>query len=160
MPPISRCSKRWRATAASAAPQRNFTPSSRMSRRAFARWNRNWAPALFERHARGVTLTQAGHRLLPYAAEIRTCWTAPAVPPLMTARRKDLLSIGTLETTVAMRLPRIVAAFAAAWPNVDLSLRTGTSAEFVARVLDRELDGAFVAGPLAHADVIARNRVP
>lgn len=52
-----------------------------------------------------------------------------------------------------MRLPRIIAAFAAAWPAVDLTLRTGTSAESVARVLNRELDGAFVAGPVDHGEL-------
>jgi molybdate transport repressor ModE-like protein len=111
--------------------------------------------ALFERHSRGATLTQAGHRLLPYAAEIRDVLDRARRAATEDGTPKGPLVIGTLETTVALRLPRIVAAFAAAWPDVDLSLRTGTSAESVARVLDRELDGAFVAGPLEHADIIA-----
>jgi DNA-binding transcriptional LysR family regulator len=108
---------------------------------------------LFDRHARGVTLTAAGQRLLPYAAEARDL--------LMRARRaamddgtpKGPLTIGTLETTVAMRLPRIIASYAAAYPDVDLTLRTGTSAESITRTLQRELDGAFVAGPVDHADL-------
>jgi LysR family transcriptional regulator, cell division regulator len=108
---------------------------------------------LFERHARGVTLTQAGQRLLPYAAEIKDVLNRARRAATDDGTPKGPLVIGTLETTVALRLPRIVAAFASAWPNVDLSLRAGTSIESVARVLDRELDGAFVAGPIDHADL-------
>lgn len=110
--------------------------------------------ALFERHARGVTLTQAGHRLLPYAAEIRDVLDRARRAATDDGTPNGPLVIGTLETTVALRLPRIIATFASAWPNVDLSLRTGTSAESVQRVLNRELDGAFIAGPLDHPDVI------
>ena len=110
--------------------------------------------ALFERHARGVSLTQAGHRLLPYAAEIRDVLDRARRAATDDGTPKGPLVIGTLETTVALRLPRIVTAFVSAWPNVDLSLRTGTSAESVRRVLDRELDGAFIAGPLDHPEII------
>jgi DNA-binding transcriptional LysR family regulator len=38
---------------------------------------------------------------------------------------------------------------------VRLSLRTATTADLVAGVLDGTLDGAFVAGPIAHADLTA-----
>jgi DNA-binding transcriptional LysR family regulator len=110
--------------------------------------------ALFERHARGVTLTQAGRRLLPYAAEIRDVLDRARRAATDDGTPNGPLVIGTLETTVALRLPRIVAAFVSAWPDVDLSLRTGTSAESVRRVLDRELDGAFIAGPLDHPHII------
>jgi len=109
---------------------------------------------LFERHARGVTLTPAGVRLLPYAAEIRDLLLRARRAAMDDGTPRGPLTIGTLETTVATRLPRIIAAYAAAWPDVDLTLRTGTSAESITRVLQRELDGAFVAGPVDHADLV------
>ena len=108
---------------------------------------------LFERHARGVTLTAAGLRLLPYAAEISDLLARARRSAMDDGTPKGTLAIGSLETTVAIRLPRIIASYAAAWPDVDLTLRTGTSAELVTRVLARELDGAFVAGPVDHADL-------
>jgi LysR family transcriptional regulator, cell division regulator len=108
---------------------------------------------LFERHARGVTLTAAGLRLLPYAAEISDLLARARRSAMDDGTPKGPLAIGSLETTVAIRLPRIIASYAAAWPDVDLTLRTGTSAELVTRVLARELDGAFVAGPVDHADL-------
>jgi DNA-binding transcriptional LysR family regulator len=108
---------------------------------------------LFERHARGVTLTAAGLRLLPYAAEISDLLARARRSAMDDGTPKGPLAIGSLETTVAIRLPRIIASYAVAWPDVDLTLRTGTSAELVTRVLARELDGAFVAGPVDHADL-------
>src|ERR1700709_247343 len=79
--------------------------------------------ALFERTNRGVTLTAAGRRLLPFAAR--------AAAPLDDARRAvadqgipaGALVVGSLETTAALRLSPILAEFAAAYPAGGLSLR-------------------------------------
>jgi DNA-binding transcriptional LysR family regulator len=64
------------------------------------------------------------------------------------------LVVGSLETTAALRLSPILAEFVAAYPAVDLSLRTGTSCELVDQVLDRNLEGAFVCGPVNHPDLL------
>lgn len=108
---------------------------------------------LFERHSRGVTLTAAGQRLLPYAARIRHL--------LEDARRvveddgtpRGTLTLGTLETTAAMRLSPLLAAYVGKHPQVDLVLRTGTTGELVEGVLERRLEGAFVCGPVEHPDL-------
>jgi DNA-binding transcriptional LysR family regulator len=110
--------------------------------------------ALFERTNRGVTLTDAGRRLLPFAAR--------AARLLDDARRAvadrgtpaGALVVGSLETTAALRLSPVLAEFAAAYPAVDLSLRTGTSCELIDQVLDRSLEGAFVCGPVNHPDLL------
>src|SRR5262249_55582530 len=57
---------------------------------------------LFDRHSRGVGLTQAGRRLLPYAGKV-----ALLVADAMRAARDDgaargTLTIGSLETTAAL----------------------------------------------------------
>jgi DNA-binding transcriptional LysR family regulator len=109
---------------------------------------------LFERHARGVTLTAAGQRLLPYAIEVKDLLKRARRAAMDDGTPKGPLTIGTLETTAAMRLPRIIVRYAADYPAVDLTLRTGTSAELVERVLQHELDGAFVVGPVDHAALI------
>jgi len=111
--------------------------------------------ALFERTNRGVTLTAAGRRLLPYATR--------AARLLDDARRavadegtpSGALAIGSLETTAALRLSPVLAEFVATYPAVDLSLKTGTSCELVDGVLDRSLEGAFVCGPVDHPDLLA-----
>src|SRR3984893_11662956 len=115
--------------------------------------------ALFERTSRGVTLTAAGRRLLPFAAR--------AARLLDDARRAHAddgtpcgaLAVGSLETTAALRLSPILAEFAATYPAVDLSLRTGTSCELVDQVLDRSLEGAYVCGPVNHPDLLVESFV-
>jgi LysR family transcriptional regulator, cell division regulator len=110
---------------------------------------------LFERMSRGMALTPAGRRLLPYARKVRDL--------LEDARRvvsddgtpRGLLTIGSLETTTALRLSSVVAGYVAAFPSVELAIRTGTTGELVAAVLDRRLEGAFVSGPSTHPDLAA-----
>lgn len=111
---------------------------------------------LFERHSRGVSLTGAGERLLPFVerlgallAEAREAVTDDGVP-------RGPLAIGSMETTAAVRLPGVLTRFHAACPAVQLSLRTGPTAELVAAVLARSLDGAFVAGPVDHPELHVR----
>lgn len=66
---------------------------------------------------------------------------------------KGSLSIGSLETTSAVRLPAILAAYHKQYPEVELSLLTGSTEQLVEQVLRYELDGAFVSGPLEHPDL-------
>jgi len=111
--------------------------------------------ALFARHARGVSPTAAAQRLLPYAGRVRQV--------LADARRAasddgvpaGALVVGSLETTAAMRLAPVLASYAAAYPAVDLSLRTGTTCELIEDVLAYRVDGAFVCGPVEHPDLVA-----
>ena len=109
---------------------------------------------LFNRHSRGVTLAPAGQRLLPYAVKVTHL--------IEDARRaagddglpKGPLTIGSLETTAALRLPPILANYVAAYPEVDLMLTTGTTGELVERVLEHRLEGAFVCGPVSHPELV------
>lgn len=111
--------------------------------------------ALFHRHKAGVTLTDAGRRLLPYAGRVRQALDDARRAVLDTGEPAGALTIGSLETTAALRLSPILSDYVAAHPNVDLVLRTGTTCELVERVLNRELEGAFVCGPVEHAELVA-----
>ena len=110
---------------------------------------------LFERTNRGVTLTAAGRRLLPFASR--------AARVLDDARRAVAdqgspagpLMIGSLETTAALRLSPVLTEFATTYPAVDFTLRTGTSRELIDQVLDHTLEGAYVCGPVNHPDLLA-----
>jgi DNA-binding transcriptional LysR family regulator len=109
--------------------------------------------ALFERHSRGMTLTGAGRRLLPYAQRIAALSREAAIAARDDGEPKGPLSIGSMETTAAVRLPSLLAEFHRRFPAVRLTLRTATTADLVAAVLDGALDGAFVAGPIEHAEL-------
>lgn len=108
---------------------------------------------LFQRHSRGVSLTEAGRRLLPYAAQVTHLLGEARRAVTETGRPQGPLAIGSLETTAALRLPPILTAYAARHPAVDLSLVPGTTCELIERVLDRRLEGAFVCGPVKHPDL-------
>lgn len=105
---------------------------------------------LFDRHSRGVTPTPAGLRLLPHAERINELLTTARRAAADDGRPKGPLTVGSLETTAALRLSPVLTRFVAAWPEVDLTLRTGTTAELVEMTLDRTVEGAFVAGPVDH----------
>lgn len=108
---------------------------------------------LFERHSRGMTLTGAGRRLLPYAQRLAALSREAVLAAREDGEPKGPLSIGSMETTAAVRLPSLLAEFHRRFPAVQLSLRTAPTADLVAAVLDGSLDGAFVAAPIEHADL-------
>jgi DNA-binding transcriptional LysR family regulator len=110
---------------------------------------------LFHRHSRGVTVTQAGAQLLPYAERIGQLIDEARRAATNGAEPAGRLLVGSLETTAARRLPPLLSAYAAEFPKVDIVLDTGTSAELVAKVLERRLEGAFVAAPVDHAELVA-----
>jgi DNA-binding transcriptional LysR family regulator len=109
--------------------------------------------ALFERHSRGVTLTAAGRRLLPYATRVAALLTDARRAAIDDGRPRGQLVVGSLETTAALRLSPGLSAYAAAWPEVDLVLTTGTTCELVEAVLAHRLEGAFVCGPVDHPEI-------
>ncbi len=108
---------------------------------------------LFERHSRGVTLTAAGRRLLPYAVQVGSLLADARRAAIDDGRPRGQLTVGSLETTAALRLSPVLSAYAAAWPEVDLVLTTGTTRELVDAVLEHRLEGAFVCGPVDHPDL-------
>jgi DNA-binding transcriptional LysR family regulator len=111
---------------------------------------------LFERHSRGMTLTGAGRRLLPYAQRMAALLREAMLAARDDGEPKGPLSIGSMETTAAVRLPALLAEFHRRFPAVRLTVRTATTADLVAAVLDGTLDGAFVAGPIEHAELTSR----
>ncbi|HEV2302157.1 MAG TPA: LysR family transcriptional regulator [Stellaceae bacterium] len=110
--------------------------------------------ALFERHSRGVVPTAAGRRLLPYAERVRQLLAEARRAVKDEGEPAGTLAIGSLETTAGLRLPPLLAQYAAAYPAVDLSLTTGTTAALVKEVLDHRLEGAFVCGPVEHKELV------
>lgn len=108
---------------------------------------------LFHRSSRGVALTGAGRRLLPYAVRVQHLLEDARRAVGDDGRPRGPLQIGSLETTAAMRLSPVLTAYVAAYPEVDLVLTTGTTGELVEHVLARRLEGAFVCGPIRHGEL-------
>lgn len=111
---------------------------------------------LFSRHSRGMELTRAGQRLLPYADRV-----AALIEEAQAATRGEdeapaALTVGSMETTAALRLPKLFARYRQHHPRVAISLQTGPTADLVEAVLARRLDGAFVAGPVDSRELLAK----
>ncbi|WP_042162466.1 LysR family transcriptional regulator [Paenibacillus gorillae] len=110
---------------------------------------------LFIRQRQGVQLTTSGQILKSYVEKILSL-TQEAVQAVSDkSTPQGPLRIGCLETTAAIRLPNILADYHQSYPEVDLTLKTGTTDELVKLVLKFELDGAFVAGPIEHEELEA-----
>ena len=63
---------------------------------------------LFERHSAGVTLTDAGRRLLPYAQRVSRLLDNAARVVRDDGTPQGTLTIGSLETTAALRLAPVL----------------------------------------------------
>ena len=109
--------------------------------------------ALFQRHARGVSITPAGQRMLPYAARIPRLVADARLAAMDNGTPRGSLALGTLETTEAGRLSPVVSHFSRAYPDVRLSLTTGASRSLAVDVVESRLDGAFIAGPFGHPEL-------
>jgi DNA-binding transcriptional LysR family regulator len=109
---------------------------------------------LFVRHSRGVTLTAAGTRFLGYAERFGALAAEARAAVRDDGSVKGSLRIGSMETTAAVRLPELLGGFHARHPDVQIELRTGTTAELLEHVLAHRVDGAFVAGPVDHPELV------
>jgi DNA-binding transcriptional LysR family regulator len=109
--------------------------------------------ALFRRTSRGTSLTPAGERLLPFAKKVERLLRDAALAARDEGEPRGPLVIGSLETTAALRLTPLLSRFTQSFPEVDLSLKTGTTCELVEEVLGGHVEGAFVCGPVDHAEL-------
>ena len=131
------------AAAALATVQSNVTARVRSL-------ERELSVCLFDRHSRGVSPTVAGQQLVGYADRILQLVEEAERAVRDDGHPRGTLRLGSLETTASLRLPPVLTAYMARYPDVDLVLRTGTTAELVAEVAERRLDAALVAGPVGH----------
>ncbi|MDA8207332.1 MAG: LysR family transcriptional regulator [Thermaerobacter sp.] len=111
---------------------------------------------LFERTKRGVFLTEDGARWLPQVESLLNQWERTTAVFGAPAEPAGLLRIGSLETTAAIHAAEWLAKYHQRFPQVDLSLQTGTTDELMQHVLDRTLDAAFIAGDPDHLDLDRR----
>jgi LysR family transcriptional regulator, cell division regulator len=112
---------------------------------------------LFQRHARGVKVTPAGRRMLPFSARISKLLSDAKAAARDDGVPSGVLEIGTLETTAALRLPSILASFAKAYPKVRPVVRPGSTCGLIEDVVECRLEGAFVVGPVDHPDLQQEN---
>ncbi|TRM10542.1 LysR family transcriptional regulator [Lentibacillus cibarius] len=111
----------------------------------------NLKTELFHRHSRGTTLNSEGKKLLHYSEKILVMLDEMEKAFQDSNSPSGTLEIGTVETVI--NLPSILSAYCRNYPNVDLSLTTDVTKELIHQVLNRKLDGAFVAGFNQHPEI-------
>jgi DNA-binding transcriptional LysR family regulator len=104
---------------------------------------------LFERGARAVRLTPAGHVLMPYARDALA--TVAAAKAEFAAREGMLsgeLTLGSVDGVEITSLPRVLGMFRQRYPGVTVRLVGGTSKALLDQVRHGRLDAAAIAHPL------------
>ena len=101
---------------------------------------------LFRRQGRGLVLTDAGRTLLGHAERLLQM-ADMAEQELRSGLVRSVLRLGSLESAAGARLPPILSAFHARYPDVSIELQTGTTSALLRRLERFEVDAAFVSEP-------------
>jgi DNA-binding transcriptional LysR family regulator len=95
-----------------------------------------------------MALTPAGENLLEYADTILTLLDEAEKSTQYSDQPAGPLRLGSIETAAVTHLTSLLTEYHAQYPDVHLSLMTGSTHDLVQKVLNYELDGAFVYGPV------------
>lgn len=106
--------------------------------------------ALFIREGRRLHLAPAGQVLLDYAERLLAL-ADEARGAVQDVKPRGTFRLGAMESTAAVRLPRLLSEYHRRHPGVVLELRTGNPKVLGAAILAGELDAALVAEPIADA---------
>lgn len=109
---------------------------------------------LFVRGRRGMALTPEGRRLLDYADRLLAL-AEEAQADLSAHPPRGRLQIGSMESTAAVHLPRLLATLHAKYPALEVELVTGTSGALLAQMRAGGLSAAFVGGEIAEPGLVA-----
>lgn len=119
---------------------------------------------LFERHPKGMRLTQAGEVLHRYAQRLFELEkAAEAAMGEIAGATRGRLSIGASNTIGTYVLPSVLAAFRRQCPKVGVSLFVGNTEQVSQGVVDMRFMLGFIEGPLhlkgLHTTVFERDEI-
>lgn len=110
---------------------------------------------LFARSRNGMMLTPAGAYFRDHAQAVIDAEAAALASVRNFSNAIRLIRIGSMESTLAIRLPAFIAEFRAANPSVKLELCSGPTDDLIQLILDRKIDVAFIGGQFRHPDLAA-----
>jgi DNA-binding transcriptional LysR family regulator len=104
---------------------------------------------LINREKNKISLTEAGQVFLQYSERILALCeeSCRALNDLKNGDRGNLI-IGASQTIGTYLLPRILAMFAQAYPQIDLKVQVDSSRMIAKNVVDREVDIAIIGGDI------------
>ncbi|PIC76510.1 LysR family transcriptional regulator [Sporosarcina sp. P19] len=106
---------------------------------------------LFNRHNRGMILTPEGKRLLIYSEKILSLTNEMRKIVQNDKEPTGKLELGSVETVI--KLPIILSRYNKKYKQVDISLLTGVTERLQSKVLNHQLDGAFISEGTTHPDL-------
>lgn len=109
---------------------------------------------LFLRQRGRLALSAEGKLLLTYAERLLHL-SSEAEAALRNGTPRGTLQIGALESAAATRLPPILSRYHQAYPDVRIELVTGTTGALIGKVMNHEVEAAFVAEPFTGHDLEA-----
>ncbi len=127
-----------------AASQLNRVPSNVTTR--IKQLEERLGVKLFRRQGRGLALTDAGHALLGHAERLLRL-ADEAEQELRNGVVRGVLRLGSLESAAGVRLPPILSTYYANHPQTSIELQTGTPDALLRRVVQFEIEAAFVSEP-------------
>ncbi|NWD48328.1 LysR family transcriptional regulator [Pseudomonas gingeri] len=104
---------------------------------------------LFIREKSRLRLSPAGWSFLDYTRRILDL-VAEARLTVSGEEPQGSFALGSLESTAAVRIPALLAAYNQQYAKVELDLSTGPSGTMIEGVLSGRLVAAFVDGPILH----------
>jgi DNA-binding transcriptional LysR family regulator len=129
------------------AAQAMFTVQSNVTAR-IKNLEEEFGTALFKRTSRKVTLTSAGETLMQYSKQIGHLEQEAKKNIKNSSQVSGHLKIGCIETTMAFKVPDILARFTKAYPDVDLEFKSQMRSELISDVINYKLDAAFISAPI------------
>jgi DNA-binding transcriptional LysR family regulator len=109
--------------------------------------------SLFYRSRSGMMLTSAGETFLPFAKEVIHAAERARASLDRFSELPKLLRVGSMETTLAVRLPAIIPSFRRDHPALRLEIVSGPTDELVQHILDNKIDVALIGGKFPHPDL-------
>ncbi|MRT24939.1 LysR family transcriptional regulator [Enterobacteriaceae bacterium RIT697] len=105
---------------------------------------------LFIRDKQKLSLSPAGHNLLPYARQILML-VEEAQYAVTGQSNGGIFALGSLISTATVRIPDLLAEFNHIYRDVQLDLTTGSSGDMIDGLLEGAIAAAFIDGPLLHS---------
>ena len=109
--------------------------------------------SLFNRGRSGMTLTAAGEAFLPHAHEVIAAEERARAAVDAFGSAVKHLRIGSMESTLAVRLPGILSTLRRLNPELRLHLHSGPTEELIEKLLRDQVDIALVGGKFTHPDL-------
>ena len=117
------------------------------------------ATKLFNRVGRGIELSEAGRAFLPEAKAV-LAGAKLAVQSLddLAGLRRGVVTIHASQTIASYWLPKRIVRFRASFPQIEVRLAIGNTAQVAKAVFDGEVELGFIEGAV-HQPMLERTRV-